>query len=73
MNQIKVDNAMKEIVSTLGNDAGIFADNNEICVSVEETDANKVEKILYNNDIDFKKESDDIDGLTISYTFKGRY
>ena len=24
MNQIKVDNAMKEIVSTLGNDAGMY-------------------------------------------------
>lgn len=73
MNQVNVDNAMKEIITTLGNKASIFADEGEICVSVILTNCNKMENILYRNGIDFKKEEDDIDGLVVSYTFEGEY
>lgn len=70
MNQVNVDNAMKEIVTTLQDNVGIFAEDSIICVSVWPSDAVKVEKALINNNIEFTKDT--IGGVS-NYTFKGEY
>ena len=70
MNQVNVDNAMNEAISLLGLDVAIFAENGEICLSVVEEDAKKLERVLYRNDIDFIKERD---GWVVNYIFAGEY
>lgn len=55
---MELKNVMDEIIGKLGNEIGIFIDNGVIDISVMETNANEVQKILDKNHISYQMDDD---------------
>jgi len=55
---MELKNVMDEIIEKLGNEIGIFIDNGVIDISVMETNANEVQKILDKNHINYQMDDD---------------
>jgi hypothetical protein len=55
-----VQNAIDEIIkSPLGDDVEVYVDDDgSVDISVMESSANKVERILYTHNVDFQKDDD---------------